>query len=55
MFGFKNIFNQLIDTRRENEELRASVVKANSDIEYIAMMTDVELEQEDETNDRKEV
>ena len=55
MFGFKSIFNQLIDTRRENEELRASVVKANSDIEYLAMMTDIELEQEDDTHGGKEI
>lgn len=55
MFGFKNIFDQLMNARMENEELRAKVVKANSDIEYIAMMTDVELEQEDETSVREEI
>lgn len=47
MFGFKNILDQLIDARRENEELRAKIVKVNSDIEYMAMMTDTELDQSD--------
>lgn len=47
MLGFKNILDQLIDARRENEELRAKIVKVNSDLEYMAMMTDTELDQSD--------
>lgn len=47
MFGFKNVLDQLIDARRENEELRAKIVKVNSDIEYMAMMTDTDLDQSD--------
>lgn len=55
MFGFKTIFNQLIEARRDNEALLARIVKANSnsDIEYLAMMTNNELEQE-ETDDAGE-
>lgn len=53
MFGFKTIFNQLMEARRDNEALLAGIVKANSDIEYLAMMTDNELEQE-ETDDAGE-
>ena len=50
MFGFKTIFNQLIEARRDNEGLLA-----NSDIEYLAMMTDNELEQEETDNARTEI
>ncbi len=55
MFAFKSIQKQLIEARKENDELRAKVIKANSDIEYLAMMTDVELDQEEAENDGTEI
>ena len=51
----KQIFNQLIEARRDNEALLAKIVKANSDIEYLAMMTDNELEQEETDDARTEI
>jgi hypothetical protein len=48
MFGYKSTREQLLEERRKNADLRAQMAKANADIEYIAMMTDVEME-EDET------
>lgn len=47
MFGFKSTREQLLEERKKNAELRAALGKTNSDVEYIAMMTDVELEEED--------
>ena len=48
MFGFLDARKQLIRERQKNAALEAQIAKANSDIEYLAMMADVEMEQEDE-------
>lgn len=47
-----SIKEQLIKARRENEKLKAELAKANADTQYIAMMTDIELE---EDTDEQEV
>lgn len=47
MFKFLNFFDQLMNIRSENNELKSKIVKANSDIEYLSMMTDIELDQGD--------
>lgn len=47
MFGFKSTREQLLEERRKNAELRAALDKTNADVEYIAMMTDVELEDDE--------
>ena len=47
MFGFLDARKQLIRERQKNAALEAQIAKANRDIEYLAMMTDVEMEQED--------
>ena len=47
MFEYKNIYKQLIEVRNKNAELEAKIDKTNADIEYIAMMTDVELEEDE--------
>lgn len=49
MFGFKGIREQMIEERRKNAQLRAQYEKINADVIYIAMMSDVELETEEET------
>lgn len=49
MFGFKGIREQMIEERRKNAQLRAQYEKINADVIYIAMMSDVELEIEEET------
>jgi hypothetical protein len=48
MFRYKSIHEQLFEERRKNAKLQAQIAKANADLEYIAMMTDVDIE-EDET------
>jgi len=37
-----------VKERQKNAALQAQVIKANSDIEYLAMMADIEMEQDDE-------
>ena len=52
MFGMKTIKEQTLDLRRENAKLKTNLDKTNADIEYIAMMTDIELDTDnDETED----
>ncbi len=58
MFGMKTIQQQALDLRRETAKLKTVLDKTNADIEYIAMMTDVELdtgsdETEEEENDEQ--
>lgn len=48
MFGFKSTREQLLEERRKNAQLQAALDKTNSDVEYIAMVTDVELEDDEE-------
>lgn len=48
MFGFIGAREQLVKERQKNAALQAQIVKANSDIEYLAMMSDVEMEQDEE-------
>lgn len=47
MFAMKTIKEQALDLRRENVRLKAELEKTTADVEYIAMMTDVELETEE--------
>lgn len=47
MFGMKTLEEQALDLRRENVKLRIELDKTTADVEYIAMMTDVELETEE--------
>ncbi len=49
MFEYKNIYKQLIEVRNKNAELAMKLDKTNADIEYIAMMTDVDLEETEVT------
>lgn len=48
MFKFKDVKTQLLEEKKKNAELQAKLAKTNADVEYIAMMTDVELEEETE-------
>ena len=47
MFEMKSIQQQALDLRRENVKLRIELDKTTADVEYIAMMTDVELQTEE--------
>lgn len=45
MFKFKTISEQLIEERKKNQVLSVKLEKILSDMDYIAMMCDVELEE----------
>lgn len=51
MFKMKTIKEQLHESHRENAKLRAMFDKTGADVAYIAMMTDVELDNNDETEE----
>ena len=46
MFKMIRVSERLAKTLHENEELKDKVAKTQSDLDYIAMMTGIELEQE---------
>ncbi|MDD5021795.1 MAG: hypothetical protein PHR82_06690 [Endomicrobiaceae bacterium] len=54
MLKYKNIKEQLEEERRKNAALQAKLIRKTSDIDYIAMMCDVELEVSDEETDNAE-
>ena len=51
MFLYKTTRELLVEERRRNAQLRAALEKTSADIEYIAMMADVELDEETEEED----
>lgn len=54
MFVYKDTKRQLMEEKKKNAELQAKLAKTNADVEYIAMMTDVELDEEMEENENVE-
>lgn len=48
MFKYKTISEQLIEERKKNHLLSVKIEKLLSDMDYIAMMCDVELEEEND-------
>lgn len=48
MFGHISMKEQLIEERRKSAALQAQLMKVNSNLEYLAMMSDVEMEQDEE-------
>ena len=48
MFEYKNIYKQLIEVRNKNAELQAKFDKTNANVDYIAMMADIDLEETEE-------
>lgn len=56
MFKHKSLDQQLIDERKKNVMLKEQAEKNASDIDYIAMMSDIELgvgETEDDGNEQQ--
>lgn len=47
MFQHKTTNEQLIEERNKNKTLRAQLDKASADLEYIAMMSDIDLDDEE--------
>lgn len=50
MFAYKTYKEQLHEEKRKSALLQSNVEKANADIEYIAMMTDIALDDETEVD-----
>ena len=44
MFDYKSVKQESVAQRRLNEELSAQTAKNKADVEFIAMMTDVDLD-----------
>lgn len=55
MFKYKGVNEQLLEERKKNASLQAKLNKANADIEYLAMMSDIELEDEEVNINEDEV
>lgn len=55
MFVFKTTKEQLLEERQKNASLEARLAKVYADIEFIAMMTDVDIAQPEleEMNDEQ--
>lgn len=50
MFIHKNIIEQIAEERRNIEAVLYDLIKAKADMEYLAMMSDVDLEEGDDEN-----
>lgn len=48
MIKVKTVLQQLIDERKKNAVLSGRLEKLISDMDYVAMMCDIELEEEDD-------
>ena len=48
MFDYKNMRKQLMEERRKNAELAQQLSKTRSDIDYLSMMADIDMEQDSE-------
>lgn len=44
MFKMKTVREQALDLRHENVRLKEALEKTEADVEYIAMMSDIELD-----------
>ena len=55
MFHYKSTKELLFEERRSNERLRATLRKTEADLEYVAMMTDVDMESDEETEEEADV
>ena len=51
MFEYKNVYKQLIEVRNKNAELAMKLDKTNANVDYIAMMTDIDLEETESEED----
>ena len=49
MFKCKTIKEQLFEERRKNEALLSQFIKLNANVQYVAMMTDVNINDEPTT------
>ena len=52
MFKKKTIQEQLVEERRKNEALLSELIRVNANLEYVAMMTDVDINDEPTPEER---
>lgn len=50
MFCYKSTREQLLEEQRKSAQLKAQLLKTNADLEYLSMMADIEMEQEEEVD-----
>ena len=55
MFKYRSINDQLIEERNKNTLLNMQLEQAQANIDYIAMMSDIELEEEGELENVNEI
>lgn len=55
MFIHKNIIEQIAEERKNIEAVLSDLIKAEADMEYMAMMSDIELDEEEEENAEEQV
>lgn len=51
MFSVKTVIEQLIEERKKNIQLKNTLEKTSADLEYVAMMADIEIEDETENEE----
>lgn len=54
MFIHKNIIEQIAEERKNIEAVLSDLIKAKADMEYLAMMLDIELDEDEEDEDNAE-
>ena len=52
MFKQKTIQEQLVEQRNKNEALLSELIRVNANLEYVAMMTDIDINDEPTTEER---
>lgn len=55
MFKRKTIQEQLTEERNKSKALTAQLIKARADMEYLAMMTDIDIDEEEEEDAEEQV
>jgi hypothetical protein len=55
MFIYKNITEQIAEERRNIKAVLSDLIKTKADMEYMAMMSDIELDEEKEENAEEQV
>lgn len=55
MFKRKTIQEQLTEERNKSKALTAQLIKTRADLEYISMMTDIDIDEEEEEDAEEQV
>lgn len=55
MFIHKNIIEQIAEERKNIEAVLSDLIKAKADMEYMAMMSDIELDEGEEIDAEEQI